>query len=403
MAFATFPSVKKYPVRAAPPPPIMSKPSLNQAGIISRLPSQKVVEGKKKCAPPRPPLPKQIIPLLRTIKALAPPIPLIAKQQTANLFTSVPPTSTLSSTNDLLINWDSPPTSPSIARSSSDGLSLQSFGSDSSSTTTAGLNNPPRSESGFESESDSGWSEFSANFSATATEASRTYVMPTIIRPTRSRAPMTTSISNSSHLAELEKLKTIPTTPRASVDMFDVEDGVSPAGNHSPPEPSIPPPVLQSWSPSDLAVDLFPSAEPKHQYESQQNLTTALALFDYTSSHSGDLNFREGDAIIITNRVNEEWYEGRIGSRDGIFPASFVELVPQKQESPASNEVSHRQSYEAVAMFPFQAETSQDLSLQEGDVLEVTETLGNGWLYGHRKGQPGRQGQFPEAFVQRTS
>jgi len=180
-------------------------------------------------------------------------------------------------------------------------------------------------------------------------------------------------------------------------------DGGSPASDYSPPEPNIPPPVLHPWSPSDLATDLFASKVSELREESQQNVTTALALFDYVSSHAGDLNFREGDLIIISKHINEEWYEGRIGSHEGIFPASYVELIPKEHASRATKQELHQGSYEAVAMFPFQAETSQDLSLQEGDVLEVTETLGNGWLYGHRKGQPGHHGQFPEAFVRRTS
>jgi len=60
-------------------------------------------------------------------------------------------------TPDLLINWDSPPASPTPGRSSSDGLSLKSFGSDSSGTaTSSGLGGGfgHRSESGFESETD---------------------------------------------------------------------------------------------------------------------------------------------------------------------------------------------------------------------------------------------------------
>ena len=115
---------------------------------------------RKKSGPPRPPPPK-----IKSVKSHAPAIPFLdftfnnAKQQSHLLTSAAPP-----STNDLLINWDSPPTSPSITRSSSDGLSLQSFGSDSSSTTTTGLNIVPRCESGFESENDFGcWSELTTN------------------------------------------------------------------------------------------------------------------------------------------------------------------------------------------------------------------------------------------------
>lgn len=111
---------------------------------------------KKAAPPPRPPPPKASA-QLRAV-------------QNALIFTEMmqpkrppPPVNTLLLTSsqtapDLLINWDSPPTSPTPGRSSSDGLSLKSFGSDSSGTaTSSGLGNGlhhPRSESGFESESD---------------------------------------------------------------------------------------------------------------------------------------------------------------------------------------------------------------------------------------------------------
>ena len=68
--------------------------------------------------------------------------------------------------------------------------------------------------------------------------------------------------------------------------------------------------------------------------------------------------------IIISKHINEEWYEGRIGSHEGIFPASYVELIPKEHASRATKQELPQGSYEAVAMFPFQAETSQDLSLQ---------------------------------------
>ena len=38
------------------------------------------------------------------------------------------------------------------------------------------------------------------------------------------------------------------------------------------------------------------------------------------------------------------------------------------------------------------------ISFQEGDEVDVSESLGNGWLYG-RECLSGRYGQFPEAFV----
>ena len=101
--------------------------------------------GRKKPAPPRPPPPK-----VPTVQAVF--------QKQASEFSSAHKT-------ELLIDWSSPPPSPTAGRSSSarlsgDRVSLQSFSSDSSGcpTTARTGSSAARSESGFESEPES-WSE----------------------------------------------------------------------------------------------------------------------------------------------------------------------------------------------------------------------------------------------------
>lgn len=36
-----------------------------------------------------------------------------------------------------------------------------------------------------------------------------------------------------------------------------------------------------------------------------------------------------GELVVLTRRVDENWYEGRIGSRKGIFPISYVEVITE--------------------------------------------------------------------------
>lgn len=53
------------------------------------------------------------------------------------------------------------------------------------------------------------------------------------------------------------------------------------------------------------------------------------ALYSFKSERDGELNFDPGDVIILTNRIDENWFEGSIGSRSGLFPANYVDvLVP---------------------------------------------------------------------------
>jgi hypothetical protein len=37
--------------------------------------------------------------------------------------------------------------------------------------------------------------------------------------------------------------------------------------------------------------------------------------------------------VTLTRRVDKNWYEGRIGSRKGIFPASYVDILTEPGES----------------------------------------------------------------------
>ncbi|KAI8088710.1 uncharacterized protein BX664DRAFT_331189 [Halteromyces radiatus] len=55
----------------------------------------------------------------------------------------------------------------------------------------------------------------------------------------------------------------------------------------------------------------------------------ARALFNFAGQQAGDLPFKKGDTIVIVKKseTQQDWWTGEIGSRKGIFPANFVELI----------------------------------------------------------------------------
>ncbi|WVQ63844.1 uncharacterized protein L199_002000 [Kwoniella botswanensis] len=55
----------------------------------------------------------------------------------------------------------------------------------------------------------------------------------------------------------------------------------------------------------------------------------AIGLYDFITSTEGDLNFRNGQVIIILDKVDGSWWKGYspISRKTGIFPSSYVEVV----------------------------------------------------------------------------
>ncbi|ALC41633.1 drk [Drosophila busckii] len=60
------------------------------------------------------------------------------------------------------------------------------------------------------------------------------------------------------------------------------------------------------------------------KFNSLNELLLVQALYDFVPQESGELDFRRGDVITVTDRSDENWWNGEIGNRKGIFPATYV-------------------------------------------------------------------------------
>ncbi|KAL3277601.1 hypothetical protein HHI36_012943 [Cryptolaemus montrouzieri] len=66
---------------------------------------------------------------------------------------------------------------------------------------------------------------------------------------------------------------------------------------------------------------------PRKPHEGQ-----ARAKYNFLAKTHLELSLAKGEMVIITRRVDNNWYEGKIGGRRGIFPASYVDVLIDPQE-----------------------------------------------------------------------
>ncbi|XP_064615603.1 sorbin and SH3 domain-containing protein 1-like [Liolophura sinensis] len=53
----------------------------------------------------------------------------------------------------------------------------------------------------------------------------------------------------------------------------------------------------------------------------------AKAKYNFTAQTPVEMSLRKGEIVVLLRQVDENWYEGQIGGRQGIFPVAYVEVI----------------------------------------------------------------------------
>ncbi|XP_052872755.1 uncharacterized protein LOC128278129 [Anopheles cruzii] len=181
----------------------------------------------------------------------------------------------------------------------------------------------------------------------------------------------------------------------------------------------------------------------------------ARAKFNFTAQTAVELSLLKGELVTLTRRVDDNWFEGKIGSKKGIFPVSYVEILTDidgaesydiepvvskpvvhlhhQQGQPAAaqtlttthygtthsngrvspgivretktvqkTEVLHVDtSNEPIsyrALYNYKPQNTDELELHEGDIVYVLEKCDDGWYVG-TSARTGCFGTFPGNYV----
>ncbi|KAK6049014.1 SH3 domain protein, partial [Cooperia oncophora] len=79
---------------------------------------------------------------------------------------------------------------------------------------------------------------------------------------------------------------------------------------------------------ASVAYPAAPAAQQQQQQQQQQK-PSARAMFDFDAQNEGELNLKEGQVVELVAQVDENWFEGRLNGKNGLFPIAYVQvLVP---------------------------------------------------------------------------
>jgi hypothetical protein len=144
--------------------------------------------------------------------------------------------------------------------------------------------------------------------------------------------------------------------------------------------------------------------KPKGQPPSDAPIPPRVkALYDYSTTYLGDLNFQKGDIITVSHAINKDYWSGSIGDRKGVFPSNYVEIVPfnyiDSKQFSSKVQLAPKKPIPAqvIALCNFVAQEPSDLEFRKGDIITVLEAIDKDWW----KGAIGsKEGVFPMNCVE---
>ncbi|XP_026637347.1 sorbin and SH3 domain-containing protein 1 isoform X5 [Microtus ochrogaster] len=150
-----------------------------------------------------------------------------------------------------------------------------------------------------------------------------------------------------------------------------------------------------------IPADYLESAEEFiRRRQDDKEMRPARAKFDFKAQTLKELPLQKGDIVYIYKQIDQNWYEGEHHGRVGIFPRTYIELLPpaEKAQPRKLAPVQVLEYGEAIAKFNFNGDTQVEMSFRKGERITLLRQVDENWYEGRIPGTS-RQGIFPITYV----
>ncbi|KAI7857163.1 hypothetical protein BDC45DRAFT_501835 [Circinella umbellata] len=132
---------------------------------------------------------------------------------------------------------------------------------------------------------------------------------------------------------------------------------------------------------------------------------SAVVLFGYAAGEANEMSLAEGEVVVQIDQVDEGWWYGvsEDGKKQGLFPANYVQLLEEEQQSqtqapppaapsapaapaaPAARSpspVQQDQGHTAIALYDYTAGEDNEISFKENQTITHIEFVSEDWWQG---------------------
>ncbi|XP_023239401.1 dynamin-binding protein-like [Centruroides sculpturatus] len=128
----------------------------------------------------------------------------------------------------------------------------------------------------------------------------------------------------------------------------------------------------------------------------------------FSAEYPNELSFSQGELITLRNYIDDQWMEGEIDGRVGLFPSSYVDIIVDldnnNKKQSNNNQLSNKQDYDFPSdtygrvLYDYEPQIIGDLRLKVGDTVTLLRAPNSNWF--EAMTDDGTIGMCPANFIE---